>query len=400
MVDGRQGNLIEVGWVIVGHMEAADKQAVFQARDMFLADCRDTFAAFTWHMPIVEREEWEWSYRAEPAALLEYGMIERDVRHWDFVFIMTDTDLVSHYKPYTFGVLSRSVGIGIMSSARLDPQASQLTAAIEERCAVMSQRLCALTMHLFGQLNGLPHHSDMHGYMFNIQTVEDLDRMTHFSTEQVQRLEANLRDVADLRLEEETTPAKAHPLAFYGLAMWRGRVDILRAIQQAKPWEFPFRLSRLTTAASSALMVLMMTAEAWDLGMSQSMGRVIGLSCAALILTSVYVLRRQGLLMRRERRPLSEQTVVTNVSVATVVCFGMLTTYGCLFLGALLLCGFFFQQPLVASWAASLDGAVSATHYLILSAFVASFGLLIGALGASFEQHYYFRHVTYIDEEA
>jgi hypothetical protein len=78
----------------------------------------------------------------------------------------------------------------------------------------------------------------------------------------------------------------------------------------------------------------------------------------------------------------------------------MLTTYGCLFLGALLLCVLFFQQPLIAGWAASLDGAVSTTHYLILSAFVASFGLLIGALGASFEQHYYFRHVTYIDEEA
>jgi hypothetical protein len=60
----------------------------------------------------------------------------------------------------------------------------------------------------------------------------------------------------------------------------------------------------------------------------------------------------------------------------------------------------FFQPALVAGWAASLHGAVSTRHYLILSAFVASFGLLIGALGASFEQYHYFRHVTYIDEEA
>jgi len=45
---------------------------------------RDTFAVFTWDMPLVEREGWGLSYPAEPAALLEYGMIERDVRHWDF----------------------------------------------------------------------------------------------------------------------------------------------------------------------------------------------------------------------------------------------------------------------------------------------------------------------------
>jgi hypothetical protein len=50
-------------------------------------------------------------------------------------------------------------------------------------------------------------------------------------------------------------------------------------------------------------------------------------------------------------------------------------------------------------WAASLNGEIQAVHYVVLAAFVASLGLLIGALGASFEQHYYFRHVTYIDEE-
>jgi len=35
----------------------------------------------------------------------------------------------------------------------------------------------------------------------------------------------------------------------------------------------------------------------------------------------------------------------------------------------------------------------------VLSAFVASLGLLIGAFGASFEDQYYFRHVTHVDEE-
>jgi hypothetical protein len=169
------------------------------------------------------------------------------------------------------------------------------------------------------------------------------------------------------------------------LVIWRGRIDILRTIQQAKPWEFPFRLSRLTTAAVSALLVFLMTAEAWELGMSQSPERVMSLSCGALVITSVYILRRQRLLIRREMMPLSEQVVATNVSVIAVVCLGMLTTYGLLFFGALVFSLLFFQPVLVAGWAASLHGAVSTRHYLILSAFLAACGLLVGALGASFE---------------
>ena len=34
-----------------------------------------------------------------------------------------------------------------------------------------------------------------------------------------------------------------------------------------------------------------------------------------------------------------------------------------------------------------------------MSAFVASVAILIGALGASFEEQHYFRHVIFVDEE-
>jgi hypothetical protein len=103
--------------------------------------------------------------------------------------------------------------------------------------------------------------------------------------------------------------------------------------------------------------------------------------------------------MKREISGLSEQTVITNISVIAVVAFGMLTTYALLFVAALCLSSLFFNSKLVAAWAPSLEGHISTANYMILAAFVASLGLLIGALGASFEHQYYFRHMTYIDEE-
>ena len=399
LVASIEPSLIEIGWVLVGRLDETDRDAIYQARNCLLDSLRDTFPDFTWRMPIVQREELGQHYHAEPAVLLDYGMTEREVKHWDFAVILTDADLVSHYKPYALGAVSRSVSVAMISTARLDPQSTRSTAPTGERLVVMRRRICALVQHLFGHLNGLVHHDDTGCYMYNVERVEDLDRMDSFCPRQVEQLRANLHEVADVRLEEEEPSVRGRAFWFYLRGMWRGRADIVRAILHARPWEFPFRLSRLTTAAVSVLLILLMTAEAWDLGMSQSVGLVVGLSCTALVITSAYILRRQQLLMRRDVSILSEQSVITNSAITMVVLLGMLTTYSGLFFAALGLSTWLFSHQLVVGWAASLNGEIHTVHYVVLAAFVASLGLLIGALGASFEQHYYFRHVTYIDEE-
>jgi hypothetical protein len=329
---------------------------------------------------------------------LDYGVTERQAKHWDFAFILTDADLISHYKPYALGAPSRSVSVAVMSTARLDPQSTQSTATTEERRTAMSRRLYALALHLFGHLNGLPHHQDTQGCMYEPETVDDLDQMTHFTAAQVEQLTANLHEVADLRLEEEPT-VRTRPFWFYVRGVWISRDGIMSAIIRAKPWEFPFRLTRLTTAAISALLLLLVTAEVWDVGMTQPASSVVSSSLFALLLTSTYILKRQRLLTRREASALSEQIVVTDISITAVVLLGMFTTYMLLFTGALGCSTLLFRRQVVAGWAVSLSGDIHAMHYVVLSAFVASLSLAIGALGASFEQHYYFRHITYIDEE-
>jgi hypothetical protein len=74
----------------------------------------------------------------------------------------------------------------------------------------------------------------------------------------------------------------------------------------------------------SALLLLLVTAEVWELGMSQSAAQVIGLSICALLLTCIYTLLRQRLLVRRQAGSLSEQTVITNIAITSVVGLGML----------------------------------------------------------------------------
>jgi hypothetical protein len=200
-------------------------------------------------------------------------------------------------------------------------------------------------------------------------------------------------------LEEQLDKTKGGTGGFYIRALWLLRKDIMSAVLQAKPWQFPFRLSRLTTAALSTLLILMMTAEAWDLGMSQQLLWMSIFSLGVLLGTSLFIVKRQKLLLRRSQRRLTEQIVVTNVASSLIVMVGMAVTYLMLFSLTLLFAEALFMEPLVASWAASLDGRIGLPNYLSLAQLTASLGLLIGALGASFEGQDYFRHIAYVDEE-
>lgn len=390
---------IELGWVIVGRLDPPDREAVAIARERALATLSETFPDFRWLMPVLERESPLPKAREAPVDLLDQAVIERQAKGWDFAIAITGSDLRSYYKPFALATPARSLAVAAASTIRIDPQASGRGLAGGDRVEVMARRLHALALHLFGHLNGLEHVDDPDDFMADVEAVEDLDRMTRFSGEVVQRLAAELGEVADLRLEEKGREAPHGRAAFFLRALWHNWDDVLDSVRHARPWEFPLRLSRLTTAAFSALLVLVITAEAWDLGMSQEPVLVTALSIVTLLLTSVYILRRQQLLGRRDSSRLTELAVVGHASIVVSVFLGMLTMYGLLFGVTLALARTLFSPHLVAGWAASLGGGVEGFHYFVFAAFVASLGLLIGALGASFEDQTYFRHVAYVDEE-
>lgn len=395
--------LVEVGWVVVGRVDAVDREAVQQARAAVLRYFREQFPAFRWQMPVTWRKEARPPSPAEPIRLLDIGASERDAHRWDLAFVITAVELKSYYKSFTLGTPSSALDTALISTARLDPAASIDQADRDERVATTARRLRALFIHLFGHLNDLPHQDDPGDFMYDLRTVGALDQMHTLADHE--RLHAELNEIAQERLEESADyrgqSGRDRVLRFwFGLRVLGQELgDVLRTIGHIKPWLFPLRFSRMTTAAVSTLLILMMTAEAWDLGMSQPLARVALLSVVALLGTSGYIIKRQRLLMRRQRARLSEQRVIAQMSVTGAVVLGMLTVYLGLFATVLGVGTALFAPDLIGSWAASLQGAARPRHFVALAGFLATLGLLTGALGASFEQESYFRHVALLDEE-
>lgn len=393
---------LDVGWVLAGRLDDADRRAAARARARMRTYLRKTFPQFDWRFPTVARREAASGPVADPVELIDHGVVERDARRWDFALVITQTELTHYFKPYALGAPSRAVGVAVASTARIDPEALPAAPDDDEpsaagRVEVLGHRLFALLMHLLGHLGDLDHAEDPSDFMFDLPSVAALDGMSGYGEAAQRAFRREMHDAADVRLEE-TEHAWQRWGAFYLRAAWHNRQDILSAIAQIRPWEFPLRFSRLTTAAASTLVVLLLTAEAWELGMSQPPLLVSVLSLLSLGGTSAYLIERQHLLSRRRAARLSEQRVVAGLSVAAAVVLGMAATYVLLFGTTLLLGASIFNTGVIEGWS-GLGHAPDEAHYLTMAGFVAALGIAIGALGASFEEQGYFRHVASVDEE-
>lgn len=389
---------VEIGWILVGPMDPIDLEATTRAREIILEELQRLFPQFYWRLPRILLHQQTVGLREEPVRLFDFGTTERNIRHLDLGIVLTSADLVGHNKPFTLAVFSTSLGLIAVSTSRLDPKTEERRVSREERVAILAHRIQACVLHSLGHLMGLRHDEEATNWMYDFQTVEELDAAREFNESQCEQMAESLREIADLRLEEEPRLARSAIARFYALSIWRNRREIMQAVLRAEPWYFPVRLTRLATAALSALVVLMMTAESWELGMSLSPTMAACISMICLLGTSLFVVRRQRLLMRREQRGAEERKVVANVSGLLIVAIGMLTTYVGLFVMALFTSHILFSRSVVESWAESVE-TIGRVQYFCLAAYLASVGIVIGALGASFEEHNLFRHVISVDEE-
>lgn len=391
---------VVVGWVQAGPLDEVQRAALKRARVLVRRVLVRELPAFAWAAPLVRRKDLAPAgLRAEPVDLLDAAAAERELGGWDFALVVTAADLRARYRPHALATPSQALAAGVLSLARLDPGLRDETLDAAVRVDIVARRVAALALHTFGHLNGLPHRDDPTAYMHPPRAVADLDRMERLLPESAAELDGEVADVADPRLEETHRFHRISDAAFAARALWVGRADIADAVLQIRPWRFPFQLSKLTTAAVSTLVVLVITAEAWDLGVRQPTGVVVALSLAAWIGTSTYLVRKQHLLARRHGSGRSELRVVTAASILIALGVGMATTYALLFLTVLGLGWLLFDADILAGWAASLGEPVGLGHVVTFAGFVAAVGLGVGALGASFEEESYFRHVAYVDEE-
>ena len=389
--------LVEIGWVVIGQFDKIDETAIRAAREQVRAYLREVLPQFSWRVPLIFRSEPSTgASQVQPILLLDQAVAERQSKGWDFAVAFTASDLHTMRKPYALGTPSQGLDASTISTARLDPAAQRSVVSKSERETVLRRRIAALFYHLLGDLVGLAHSDDPTSPMFPPDLPEDLDRTGGYTAAEQALLADLLNDVADLRVEE-TRGSPRGRWSFTARVVARSGDEIWEAVLRNRPWTLVWHLSKFTGAALSTLLILMLTAEVWDVGVRLPLEGVIIALSLVLALTTYFVVTRQRLLTRRMRGRLTEQVVVTDLAIVLTILGAMVSMALVLIMLAL---GIIWLMPeeLAARWT---DIAVLYWHdNLALAGAVTIVGLVIGALGASIEEQTTFRHVAFIDEEA
>lgn len=324
-----------------------------------------------------------------PLDFLEIGLAEKLERNLPFLIIVTEVDLSSSSLAYTLALPSPLTNIAIISTRRLDPAFWGGTPDPKQT----AKRLATLMLHSFGHLVALKHEPDTANVMYPLEGVEDLDRMEQLTSAQQRRIAHVLPHEAN---ERSTRDGK---FVFVCQILFHDAGAIARAVVRANPFRLLARMPTMLAAALSVIIVLLFSAETWDVAHAVSVSQIILFSIVSLA-AAVFVLYRAfafDTLLSRDRR-ITESSVVTIAATFLSLLLTLLIMFilfgGLMYMAILTV----FPQQLMESWPGAGE-ATTALDHLKLSLFLAAMGVLAGSLGGRSDSRDLVRGVLFILED-
>lgn len=324
-----------------------------------------------------------------PLDFLELGLAEKLERDLPFLLIVSEVDLSSSTLAYTLALPSQLTNIAVISTRRLDPGFW----GDEPDPARTASRLAALMLHSLGHLVSLRHESDPENVMYPLEGVEDLDRMSRLTQAQRQRMARMLPREAN---ERSARNGKAD---FVIRTLVRDAGAIARAVLRANPFRLLARMPTMLAAALSVIVVLLFSAETWDIAYAVSVPQVVSFSVICLT-AAVFVLYQAfafDALLSRDRR-ITESTVVTMAATLLSLVLTLLVMFalfgGLMYMAIVLI----FPRQLMESWPGAGE-ATTVFDHIKLSLFLASMGVLADSLGGRSDSRDLVRGVLFISEE-
>ncbi|WP_183255821.1 hypothetical protein [Brevundimonas basaltis] len=325
----------------------------------------------------------------QPLDFLEIGLAEKLERDLPFLLIVTEVDLASSSLAYTLALPSQLTNVAIISTRRLAPEFWGDAADARKT----ADRLATLMLHCFGHLVALRHDHDPANVMYPLERVEDLDRMGRLTPAQLERVVRVLPHEAN---ERSTRDGKA---GFVFSTLARDAGAITRAVGRANPFRLITRMPTMLAAALSVMIVLLFSAETWDVAYAVTVTQIalFSIGCLAAATFVLYRAFAFKTLMSRDRR-ITESGVVTIAATFLSLLLTLIVMFS--FFGALSYMAVItvFPVGLMETWPGTGE-ATAVLDHLKLSLFLAGMGVLAGSLGGRSDSRDMVRGVLFVFEE-
>lgn len=373
--------LVHLGLVLAADLRDSDTTAAYAKTAVCLqSTLREQFPTFRWQVDFVNRNRYAPRGALDPLPLLTFGVQEKIMHHWDYALVIVPNALKPRERVHTVGIPSSALETAVLSSADLNEKSDQFC-----------NHAVALSLHLLGHLWGLEHED-----VGPMRPPEYLDQMqlSPFPEMQQAIVVDRLDEVADKRLEEQTK--QWNRFTFYWRAFWADPKSILIDIIGYAPWKLPLQTGRLTAATAVSLLILLLAAEAWEVGVNLSLPLLIVSTIFSLLVATAFIFAGQNLGQISRDVGWREQLTRTRIVVFGTLLLGMMALWLVLF-SVVFFIGQLMPQAVLTGWIGgeTLGNIELARH----AAFMAILGVLAGALGGNLEDEGEIKAELLYDEE-
>ncbi|WP_114779596.1 hypothetical protein [Botryobacter ruber] len=387
--------------ILVAHTQALDKEGMQGFIDQLTRDVQQEMQqamGLQWNFHVTEPSVLTSDSPRRPSDFLEDASLRMAEGPYDLVVVLTDVALMSRRKRVEAGLASPVSRVLVISTRKLvtAPRGRPMRSITSE---AVRWNGGALLLHLLGHVVGLRHRElDNSHIMKPFEFREDRTALPRFTPAE----QALLRKRGERMPERELRGGNVmESLIFHVLMALRHPMDVLRPLLRNWAPLLPLSLPGLATAAVAPSVLLVFSAEMWDVGLNMPNRTVIIFTIISILAASFYLVQVQSLFLpREEKRVLTEHLAVANTVIflsILLACIGLFVLVGGLMLLTEL---YIFPEGLMKTWPTLLDQPkINLTAKIRLAAFISTLGVLTGALAGGLESRTVIQHLALFQDK-
>jgi len=392
----REGSVdleIDVG-LVVAHAPGSDTERLREFAARAAGDAVDelgTATDVTWRFYLEDPARLSDHDRRRPSEFLDRATHQMVEGPYDLVVVVTDVPVVSGRERFVPGLASPLARVAVVSTRTLrsaprgEPRRSLDDEAVRWNGAT-------LLLHLVGHVLGARHRDADGGVMEPFRFDSERRSVPSIGVD----VERHLREIADEIPATESEPkGRLARLGVHARSAVRNPGQILRALVNSKAPLLPLSLPKLSTAALTPTLVIVFSAESWDVGFHMSNATVALFAAASVLAAAVYLLFVQNLSFPRKRHAVvTEHTALVNVTVFLVLLLAMVGLFALVWGIMLVIELAVFPPNLMSNWPSLEDPSVGLVDLVRTGAFISTIGVLSGALAGGLESRVIVSHLT------
>ncbi|WP_336001849.1 hypothetical protein [Halorientalis halophila] len=384
---------VDVG-VLVAHAPGGDADGLRSFAAQAAADAVDELAAATavgWRFYLEDPARLPDHDRRRPSEFLDRATHLMVEGPYDLVVAVTDVPLVSSKERFVPGLASPLARVTVVSTRNLRrAPRGESERALDDPAVRWNG--ATLLVHLIGHVLGARHRDADGGVMEPFVFESDRRAVPAMDAD----VETYLRRIAGEIPATEVSPKGALArVGFHAKSALGNAGRIGRALVDSRAPLLPLSLPKLSTAAVTPTLVIVFSAESWDVGVHMDNLTATLFAAVSVLAAAIYLLFAQNLSFpRRRQRLVTEHTALVNVTVFLVLVLAMCGLFALVLSIILVVELAVFPPNLMANWPSLEDPSIGLVDLVRTGAFISTIGVLSGALAGGLENRTVVSHLT------